>query len=132
MSMKSFFLFLALSAAVAAQDAGWQTTVEHRTIAGNPDLFETAWQTARPGGAYDKIAVHRYAGVNPRKIAFLYLPGTNMNGELALTDERYNLWLYLAHRGFDVYALDYRTHFERRMRLHGEAVYRAEFEKAGR
>lgn len=26
--------------------------------------------------------------------------------------------------------LDYRTHFERRMRLHGEAVYRAEFRKA--
>ncbi len=25
--------------------------------------------------------------------------------------------------------LDYRTHFERRMRLHGQAVYRAEFEK---
>jgi tRNA (guanine-N7-)-methyltransferase len=25
--------------------------------------------------------------------------------------------------------LDYRTHFERRMRQHGEAVYRAEFEK---
>jgi tRNA (guanine-N7-)-methyltransferase len=25
--------------------------------------------------------------------------------------------------------LDYRTHFERRMRLHGEAVHRAEFEK---
>jgi tRNA (guanine-N7-)-methyltransferase len=27
--------------------------------------------------------------------------------------------------------LDYRTHFERRMRQHGEAVYRAEFEKGG-
>ncbi len=26
--------------------------------------------------------------------------------------------------------LDYRTHFERRMRMHGEAVYRAEFKKA--
>jgi len=26
--------------------------------------------------------------------------------------------------------LDYRTHFERRMRLHGQAVYRAEFKKA--
>lgn len=26
--------------------------------------------------------------------------------------------------------LDYRTHFERRMRLHGQAVYRSEFEKA--
>jgi tRNA (guanine-N7-)-methyltransferase len=25
--------------------------------------------------------------------------------------------------------LDYRTHFERRMRLHGEAVYRSEFRK---
>jgi tRNA (guanine-N7-)-methyltransferase len=25
--------------------------------------------------------------------------------------------------------LDFRTHFERRMRLHGEAVYRSEFEK---
>jgi tRNA (guanine-N7-)-methyltransferase len=25
--------------------------------------------------------------------------------------------------------LDYRTHFERRMRLHGEAVYRAEFRR---
>ena len=27
--------------------------------------------------------------------------------------------------------LDYRTHFERRMRLHGEPVYRAEFRKSG-
>ena len=27
--------------------------------------------------------------------------------------------------------LDYRTHFERRTRLHGEAVYRAEFRKRG-
>jgi tRNA (guanine-N7-)-methyltransferase len=27
--------------------------------------------------------------------------------------------------------LDYRTHFERRMRLGGQAVYRAEFQKAG-
>ncbi|HEY2882322.1 MAG TPA: tRNA (guanosine(46)-N7)-methyltransferase TrmB [Pirellulales bacterium] len=28
--------------------------------------------------------------------------------------------------------LDFRTHFERRMRLHGEAVYRTEFRKAAR
>ena len=28
--------------------------------------------------------------------------------------------------------LDYQTHFERRMRLHGEAVYRSEFRKAER
>jgi tRNA (guanine-N7-)-methyltransferase len=28
------------------------------------------------------------------------------------------------------HTMDYRTHFERRMRLHGEPVYRAEFQKA--
>ncbi len=27
--------------------------------------------------------------------------------------------------------LDYRTHFERRTRLHGQEVFRAEFQKAG-
>jgi len=30
------------------------------------------------------------------------------------------------------YNLDYRTHFERRMRLHGEPVYRSEFRRADR
>ncbi len=34
-----------------------------------------------------------------------------MNGELALKQEKYNLWLHLARRGVDVYTLDYRTHF---------------------
>lgn len=105
------FAILVLVLALRAGAADWQTIAERRTIPGNPDLSETVWQLARPGGTYDKIAVHRYAGAKPRQIAFLYLPGTNMNGELALTDERHNLWLYLAHRGFDVYTLDYRTHF---------------------
>jgi pimeloyl-ACP methyl ester carboxylesterase len=41
----------------------------------------------------------------------LYLPGTNMNGEVAVDDPRYSLPLYLAGRGVDFWALDYRTHF---------------------
>jgi pimeloyl-ACP methyl ester carboxylesterase len=39
----------------------------------------------------------------------MYLPGTNMNGAAALTEERHNLWIYLASRGIDVYTMDYRT-----------------------
>jgi pimeloyl-ACP methyl ester carboxylesterase len=41
----------------------------------------------------------------------LYLPGTNMNGEVAIDDPRYSLALYLASRGVDFWTLDYRTHF---------------------
>ena len=41
----------------------------------------------------------------------LYLPGTNMNGEVAVDDPRYSLPLYLAAHGVDVWAMDYRTHF---------------------
>lgn len=66
-----------------------------------------------PFGPYDKIEVHRYSpakreGAGP---VLFYLPGTNRNGELALTDEKHNLWLYRARRGADVYTLDYRTRF---------------------
>ena len=41
----------------------------------------------------------------------LYLPGTNMNGELPLQDPDHWLPLYLAVNGVEVWALDYRTHF---------------------
>ena len=41
----------------------------------------------------------------------LYLPGTNMNGEVAVDDLRYSMPLYLAAHGVDVWAMDYRTHF---------------------
>ena len=32
-----------------------------------------------------------------------------MNGQVAVADERHNLWLYLAARGVDVFTMDYRT-----------------------
>src|SRR5947209_16262092 len=41
----------------------------------------------------------------------LYLPGTNMNGEVAISNPRFSLPLYLASHGVDFWAFDYRTHF---------------------
>jgi len=95
--------------------AEWRQTTS-RPVPSNPGLLETVWTLERPPfGPYDKIAVHRYRLLSPQSSAlspvFFYLPGTNMNGELALADEKHNLWLYLARRGADVYTLDYRTHF---------------------
>lgn len=72
--------------------------------------METRWEAARPpGGAYDRIRVHRYRGAGPSRAALLYLPGTNMNGQIALPDEDHNLWVFLARRGVEVFTLDYRT-----------------------
>ncbi len=79
---------------------------------GSP-LTETYWEVdVAPGGKYDRLGLHRYH--NPHMVSgatVLYLPGTNMNGELAITSEANNLWLYLAARGVAVYTIDYRTHF---------------------
>ena len=64
---------------------------------------------------FDKIALHRVAkGPNPTahpEAVVLYLPGTNMNGEVALDDPRYSFQVYLAEQGVDVWSMDYRTHF---------------------
>lgn len=85
-------------------------------IEGIASVTESSWvKEVSPGGQYDRIGVHLYKSrraPNERaKAALLYLPGTNMNGEMPVVDESYNLWLYLAARGIDVYALSYRTHF---------------------
>jgi pimeloyl-ACP methyl ester carboxylesterase len=50
-----------------------------------------------------------FAG-EPRAV-LLYLPGTNMNGEVAIDDPRYNFVEYLATHGIDTWSMDYRTHF---------------------
>lgn len=107
-------LALALLAAssASAADAPWTTAAAEAPVTGTADVRETRWETSRPpGGAYDHIRVHRYRTAGPAKAALLYLPGTNMNGQVALRDEDHNLWLFLARRGVEVYALDYRTAF---------------------
>jgi pimeloyl-ACP methyl ester carboxylesterase len=75
-------------------------------------VLETRWLSVRsPGTSADRIQLRRYRSSGESRAALLYLPGTNMNAELSETDPRYNLWLYLAERGIEVWALDYRTHF---------------------
>ena len=111
MRVHLFFAFALLAATPAAADAPWTGAAE-APLAGVADIRETRWEAARPpGGTYDRIRVHRYRSAGPAKAALLYLPGTNMNGQVALADEDHNLWVFLARRGVEVYALDYRTAF---------------------
>jgi len=82
------------------------------SIAGATDVEHSTWSSPRsPGGPFDRIEVHRYRTKAAPLATLLYLPGTNMNGEVAVTDEDHNLWIFLARRGVEVFALDYRTRF---------------------
>jgi len=103
----------AAQALTSATDVStWSLTTADRPVRPGLDVHETVWTTPRPpGGPFDRIAVHRYRAKGPATATLLYLPGTNMNGVAAITDERHNLWLFLAARGIEVFTLDYRTHF---------------------
>jgi pimeloyl-ACP methyl ester carboxylesterase len=81
----------------------------------SPGICEWTFQATVGKSPFDKIALHRVAkGPNPPahpEAVVLYLPGTNMNGEVALDDPRYSFQVYLAEQGVDVWSMDYRTHF---------------------
>ncbi len=84
-------------------------------IKGAPGIYEWSYQATVGKSPFDKIGLHRTvkgpdAPADPDAVV-LYLPGTNMNGEVALEDPRYSFQLYLANKGVDVWAMDYRTHF---------------------
>ena len=97
---------------LAAPASAWELSRAEQALAGASGIRETRWSLAREGGgAHDRIQVHRYRGNAPSRAVLLYLPGTHMNGHAAVTDEDHNLWLFLAGRGVEVWALDYRTHF---------------------
>ena len=78
-------------------------------------VYEFVFQEQRGPSPLDRIGLHRITpGPKPPAhptIVMLYLPGTNMNGEVAIDDPRYSLPLYLASHGVDFWAFDYRTHF---------------------
>lgn len=98
--------------ASAADISKWSLTAAERPVGPGLEVHETVWSTPRPpGGWFDRIAVHRYRARTPATATLLYLPGTNMNAVSTVTDERHNLWLFLAARGIEVFALNYRTHF---------------------
>ena len=90
----------------------WQLSRSASEVPGAAGVRETVWWSARPpAGPHDRIALHRYRTPGQSRAALFYLPGTNMNGHAAIKNELHNLWLYLARRGVEVWALDYRTHF---------------------
>ncbi len=73
-------------------------------------ITHTEWRITDASG--QAIGLHRYRSRNTPAVArLLYLPGTNMNGTLKPGTADHNLWTYLAVRGIEVFALDYRTRF---------------------
>jgi pimeloyl-ACP methyl ester carboxylesterase len=86
-----------------------------RALKGAPGIYEWHFVADRGPSPFDRIGLHRItsgpaAPAHPG-VVMLYLPGTNMNGEVAIDDPRYSMPLYLAAHGVDVWAMDYRTHF---------------------
>ncbi|MGB9672236.1 MAG: alpha/beta hydrolase [Candidatus Norongarragalinales archaeon] len=117
------FAVIAPAIETCAASDGW-TLVAERGLKAYPDLKETVWQKVPimpPNGPYDKIGLHRLVkeGIEPLGVLFI-LPGTWSNGEQLISNPPEDLWtkdeahtqaIYWANRGFDVYAIDYRTHF---------------------
>lgn len=87
----------------------WAQKEAEHPVAEGSTVRETHWEMSRLGRP-ERIGLHRYRAEGTPVATLLYLPGTNMNGVSALTDEAHNLWIYLAARGIEVYAMDYRTH----------------------
>jgi dienelactone hydrolase len=106
---------LLLLVATVASAADFQAVGAARELKGAPGIYEWTFVATVGKSPFDKIALHRVAkGPNPPAhpdAVVLYLPGTNMNGEVALDDPRYSFQVYLAEQGVDVWSMDYRTHF---------------------
>ncbi|MFX0034805.1 MAG: hypothetical protein ACFE9I_04085 [Candidatus Hermodarchaeota archaeon] len=100
----------------------WDMTVDARSVKAYPELREYIWELERPPfGQFDRIGLHRLVktDIKPEGVVFI-LPGTWSNGEQLTSnppedwwthDEDHSFAFYLANRNFDVYAIDYRTHF---------------------
>jgi pimeloyl-ACP methyl ester carboxylesterase len=86
-----------------------------RALKGAAGIYEWHFVAARGPSPFDRIGLHRIANgpaAPPHpEIVMFYLPGTNMNGEIAVDDSRYSMPVYLAVHGVDVWTMDYRTHF---------------------
>jgi pimeloyl-ACP methyl ester carboxylesterase len=104
--------------------AGWTLTTSARSLKAYPNLQETIWQktpATPPNGQYDKIALHRLVktGITPKGVIFV-CPRAAWSGEAWISNPPTDNWtktennsqpIYWANRGFEVYAIDYRTHF---------------------
>jgi pimeloyl-ACP methyl ester carboxylesterase len=108
-------LAAATCATAPAAETDFAAVGAARELKGAPAIYQWTFQATVGKSPFDKIALHRVAqGPTPPAhpdAVVLYLPGTNMNGEVALEDPRYSFQVYLAEHGIDVWAMDYRTHF---------------------
>ncbi|HJU29724.1 MAG TPA: hypothetical protein VJ718_11165 [Candidatus Binataceae bacterium] len=99
----------------AAATGGFVASGGPHTFKNAPGVYEYVFSARRGPSPFDTIALHRITrGPSPaahHAIVMLYLPGTNMNGEVAIDSERFSMPLYMAAHGVDFWALDYRTHF---------------------
>jgi alpha-beta hydrolase superfamily lysophospholipase len=105
--------------------SGWSTVTDARAMKAYPDLKETIWQKTAampPNGQYDKIGLHRLVNPNiiSKGVIFIANCPTWGTGEERISNPATDNWtkyenfsqaIYLANRGYDVYAIDYRTHF---------------------
>jgi len=101
--------------AAACQPQSFSPVGAELALARTPGIYEWHWVEARGPSPFDRIGLHRvasgpHAPTHPG-LVMLYLPGTSMNGEIAIDDERYSMPIYLAAHGVDVWTMDYRTHF---------------------
>jgi pimeloyl-ACP methyl ester carboxylesterase len=108
-------LFSAVSGAWGEVEDGFHLASGPVEVPGVPGIYQWRFEASVGPGTFDRIALHRFAqGPRARQrpdLTVVYLPGTNMNGEIALYDPRYSFPVYLSTRGVDVWTLDYRTHF---------------------
>ena len=113
-----------ISTSNAAPDSGWTLVNDARAMKAYPDLREYVWQknaNMAPHGQYDIIGLHRLVkpGVASKGVIFL-VPQYFGSGEQMISNppssnytrtENNTQAIYWANRGYDVYAIDYRTHF---------------------
>src|SRR5271163_4703245 len=108
-------LLLLFATHATASAAEFNAVGAARELKGAPGVYEWTFEATVGKSPFDKVALHRVAkGPTPPThpaAVVLYLPGTNMNGEVALEDPRYSFQVYLAEQGVDVWSMDYRTHF---------------------
>ncbi|MCH4815189.1 MAG: alpha/beta fold hydrolase [Saccharolobus sp.] len=100
----------------------WKIVKSESPILGNEQLVENIWKMKREGSPYDVISLHKVNLRDGGNEAILVLPGTWSSGEQLVTiswhgvyyttpDFKKSIVLYLARNGFNVYTIDYRTHY---------------------
>ena len=122
-----------------AADSGWTLVKDAGAVKAYPELREYIWQknsTMAPNGPYDQIGLHRLikTGITPMGVVFLTNCPTWGTGEQRISNPSTDNWtktenasqaIYWANRGFDVYAIDYRTHFAPKPLNASQASYAA-------